>query len=646
VLAPTDAELDAYSAKGIGSALRQAAPGQSLRELDWLLASLVFWSQAGDGLDTAQLVRALQETQSARLASDRRSPPDQAITGILAGIEALEQRKFSLAEERFREALATDRSGAIATFLAAYASRDAVSTTGELNKLTEACVPFEFKERRSITEQIRFETEDFLARHQDSITDLDRARLEFCLLEHYFAQGYAGHVRAGLDLFNTPRYGGQLGPNQKYALGYWTLDLSGRSFDPPADRAAAENWLASAFREWKGTGQDEADAQSAFYWLVYRYDARSLPHWYMDLLQRLGELRPSNSRIAYVLGQRLSDSNDEGDVKKALFWLERAREQIDAPAVSEAERPSLSAWIEYTIAAQHAAMARLSAGKARQEAAQEATSRLKALIQRLRNDGFIRHKDWPGAAAYATLIQTHQFHKEFDEAARVLDDSRDDDLTESPDLVVNRFTLLLAVGRTGEALQLAERALKMPDFERENALFLAALSQLVTDQREAEYAALEFLATKHEGRDYIRLMLYWYLAGKGKLDQAKAYLDDRWRGINPASWRERLAEGDAQVWREQLIGYYLGNVRREEILASLRSREAFEASGLNRIGKEYDDMYCEAYFYDALLQSVTGPSATRSARFAQSIQSVLETGRGDIYEYLMALYLRPQAGSR
>ena len=81
-------------------------------------------------------------------------------------------------------------------------------------------------------------------------------------------------------------------------------------------------------------------------------------------------------------------------------------------------------------------------------------------------------------------------------------------------------------------------------------------------------------------------------------------------------------------------------------MASLRSREAFEASGLNRIGKEYDDMYCEAYFYDALLQSVTGPSATRSARFAQSIQSVPETGRGDIYEYLMALYLRPQAGSR
>jgi hypothetical protein len=644
VLGPTDAELDAYRAKGIGSALRQAAPGQSLREFDWLLGSLVFWSQAGDALDTAQLVRALQATQAARLAPNRPSSPDNPAMGILAGIEALEQRNFSLAEERFREALAADRRGARATFLSAYASRDTLSMTGELNKLTQACVPFEppgrLNERRSIKDQIRFEIEDFLDRHRDSIADPDRARHEYCLLEHYAAQGYGGHMRAGLDLFNTPRYGGQLEPNQKYALGYWTLELSGRSFDPPADRDAAEKWLASAFREWKETEQDEADAQFAFNELLNRYNVLSHPRWYMDLLQRLGELRPKNSYIAYVLGDRLSGATDEADVKKALFWLERAREQIDGPAVSEAQRPWLSAWIEYGVARHYSTRARFSADKERQEAAQEATSRLKALIQSLRKDGLIRDKAWPGAFAYATLIHTHQFQKELDEAARVLGDSHDDGLTDSPLLVANRFTLLLVVGRTDEAFQLAERALKMPDFEREGALHLAALSQLVTDRPEAEHAAREFLATKHEGRDYIRLMLYWYLVRKGKLDQAKAYLDDRWRGINPASWPERLAEGDTQVWRERLIGYYRGNVTRDEIFAPLRNRAAFESSELNRIGMEYDDIYCEAYFYDALLQKVTGDPATRSARFAQSIQRVLETGRGDIYEYLMALYLR------
>ena len=175
---------------------------------------------------------------------------------------------------------------------------------------------------------------------------------------------------------------------------------------------------------------------------------------------------------------------------------------------------------------------------------------------------------------------------------------------------------------------------------------MAALSQLVTDRPEAEYAARKFLATSHESRDYIRLMLYWHLARRGKVDLAKADLEARWRDIDKDSWPARLAQGNVKVWRERLIGYYRGSVTRDEIFAPLRSREAFESSGLSRTGMSYDDIRCEAYFYDALLQAVTGDPATRSARFAQAIQRVLEVGHGDIFEYLMALYLRPQAGGR
>jgi lipoprotein NlpI len=145
---------------------------------------------------------------------------------------------------------------------------------------------------------------------------------------------------------------------------------------------------------------------------------------------------------------------------------------------------------------------------------------------------------------------------------------------------------------------------------------------------------------KLETGDYIRLMLYWHLGRRGKVDLAKAYLDERWRGIDKDSWPARLAQGDAQVWRERLIGYYLGNVTPEEFFAPLRSHEAFQASGLNRIGESYDEMRCEAYFYDALFQAVTGDPASRSARFAKSIQEVLETRAGHFYEHLMARYLR------
>jgi hypothetical protein len=638
VFAPTDAEIDAYNTEGVSSALRQAAPGQSLRELDWLLGSLVFWSQAG--LDGAQLVRALQETQAARLAPNRPSSPDQAATGILAGIEALEQRDFPRAEQRFGEAVAADRPGAIASFPAAYASRDAVSVKGALNKVTQACIDSE--RSRSYDEQARFELEDLLARHQDAIADPDRVRLEYCLFlfQRSVVQVHgAGDMRASLRTLNLPRYSSLLDAWQKYVLGYWTLELSGRSFDPPPDLAAAENWLASAFREWKETEQDEADAQSAFLELMNRYNARSAPRWYLDLLQRLAELRPKNFYIALGLGDWLSESSNEAHVNKGLFWLERARERIDGPAVAEADRPRLSAWLYYGFAKNYSAKARFSAGKTSQEAAQEATSRLMALIQSLRKDGFIRDESWPGASAYSTLIDTQLFRNDIDEAARILGDLRDDGLTDSPNLVGNRFALLLAAGRIDEALQIAERARELPGLES-SALMLAALSQLVTNGEKAEYAARKFLAAKPEGGDYTRLMLYWHLSRRGKVDLAKAYLDERWRGIDKDSWGARLAQGDTQVWRERLIGYYRGNITREEILAPLRSREAFEASGFNRIGQTYDEMRCEAYFYDALLQAVTGDPATRSARFAKSIQEVLETRAGHFYEYLMARYLR------
>jgi hypothetical protein len=637
VLMPSEAELGAYNAEGVEGALRRVAPGQSLRELDWLLGSLVFWSQAG--LDGAQLVRALQDSQAARLAPDPQSLPDRPVMAVVAGIDALEQRDFPRAEQQFGEAVAADRRGAIASFPAAYASRDAVSVKGALNKVTQTCI--DSQRSGSYDEQARFELEDLLARHQDAIADPDRVRLEYCLF--LFGRSVvqvrgAGQMRASLKTLNTPRYSSLLDANQKYVLGYWTLELSGRSFDPPPDLAAAENWLVSAFREWKETEQDEANAQSAFQELMNRYN-RSLPRWYSNLLQRLAELRPKNFYMAYDLGNWLSEGSDEADVDKGRFWTEQARERIDGPAVPEADRPRLSAWTSYGLAKNYSAKSRFSAGKASQEAAQEATSRLTALIQSLRKDGLIQAANWPGPSAYSTLIDTQLSHNDIDEAARILGDSRDDGLTDSPDLVGNRFALLLAAGRTDEALQSAERAREMPGLES-GALMLAALSQLVTNGEKAEYAARKFLATTHDSRDYVRLMLYWHLGRRGKVDVAKAYLDERWRGIDKDSWPARLAQGDTQVWRERLIGYYLGNVTPEEFFQPLRSREAFEASGLNRIGLSYDEIRCEAYFYDALLQAVTGDAASRSARFMKRIQEVLETRAGHYYEHLMARYLR------
>src|SRR5262249_10240979 len=206
-------------------------------------------------------------------------------------------------------------------------------------------------------EQARFEIEDWLARHQDAIADPDRVSLEYCLFlfERSLVQLHgAGQMRASLKTLNAPRYSSLLEANQKYFLGYWTLELSGRSFDPPSDLAAAENWLASAFREWKETEEDEVNAQNAFQELMNRYN-RSLPRWYSNLRKCWTQLRQKTFYGSYALGNWLSGGSEEADVDRARFWREQAREGIDAPAVPEADRPRLSAWTSYGLAKNYSA---------------------------------------------------------------------------------------------------------------------------------------------------------------------------------------------------------------------------------------------------------------------------------------------------
>src|SRR5262249_57446125 len=109
-----------------------------------------------------------EESEAGRLGANPEPLPDRPVMAVLAGIDALEQRDFPRAEQRFGEAVAADRRGAIASFPAAYASRDAVSVKGALNKVTQACIDSE-RSRTLYDEQARFELEDFLAPHQDAI---------------------------------------------------------------------------------------------------------------------------------------------------------------------------------------------------------------------------------------------------------------------------------------------------------------------------------------------------------------------------------------------------------------------------------------------------------------------------------------------
>jgi hypothetical protein len=170
-------------------------------------------------------------------------------------------------------------------------------------------------------------------------------------------------------------------------------------------------------------------------------------------------------------------------------------------------------------------------------------------------------------------------------------------------------------------------------------LFYLAQIQLLNDDPKAENTAREFLATDHFYHDYIRFMTYWRLMLNGKSDQAQSYLDERWTDIDPNTWDDRLRHADVHVWREKLIGYYLGKVDRGQIFNHLESRKTFENSeyrALGSYGLSFEGMRAEANFYDALLQNVSGDEDTRQERYRQALQRTLDQGRPDMLEYQMA----------
>ncbi|HWA77196.1 MAG TPA: hypothetical protein VG937_32900, partial [Polyangiaceae bacterium] len=143
-------------------------------------------------------------------------------------------------------------------------------------------------------------------------------------------------------------------------------------------------------------------------------------------------------------------------------------------------------------------------------------------------------------------------------------------------------------------------------------------------------------------RDYVRLMLAWRLLERGAESEAHALLQDRLRevpaGDNP---EQRLAQGDLNPWHEILVRYYLNPTPETsaKVFDALRDPQAFARSMLSRGSQSLASFRCEAYFYDALLQSVIGDPPTRAARYRSRLEQVVGERCYTTYEYAMASYL-------
>jgi hypothetical protein len=245
-------------------------------------------------------------------------------------------------------------------------------------------------------------------------------------------------------------------------------------------------------------------------------------------------------------------------------------------------------------------------------------------------------KDWPVDIVYASLSDAYLLAGEIERAASVVEEGlrRAGD---SQDLHSVKVIIHLVHGQIDAALE--EAGAVSDDSDR---LFLRSMLLLLAAKGDSESSARRFLGTDHVNRGYIRMMLSWSLRRTERDREAKELLDDGWNGIDRSTWPERLEGGDPLVLGEMLIGYYAGEVGRDQIFGPLEDSGTFEQSSLRHLGLPLSALRCEVYFYDALLQGVSGDAETRRERQIDRLEKVIASQYTNYNEYYMAHYLLGQ----
>jgi hypothetical protein len=197
--------------------------------------------------------------------------------------------------------------------------------------------------------------------------------------------------------------------------------------------------------------------------------------------------------------------------------------------------------------------------------------------------------------------------------------------------------LLLEIARSNvPAAATAARTLAARAGDEDHALFVAAIGEFLTVTDKESFLSRDFFDTIEADyyRDYLTLIVFAFEDEDGREDARQA-LADRWAGADLERWPDRLAHGDPEVWREMLIGYYLGEMPRERLLAPLANEATFEASSFSKLPLSRQGMLCEFYFYDALLAKAHGDREG----MIRGLEAAIQRGYRPYLEYEIAKFL-------
>lgn len=594
------------------------AGGETVIHQDWLLRSLVFWSRV-EQRDLEALAQRLRQTQQARVQEMWRAAPPRrgpVARDIARGILALETGNLPLAEKMFSKALQADRDDAIQVFLVEFSRYMAKQVWQEIS--TACSRPMRARpegEKR----RLRLMLADHLERA--SASSPNTRQLLLCQFATVPADREAERHRLAVRLTKEYPDPGQWPVWDAAAFGQQVLAIVDARADEKTLGAAGRRFVLNAFRRYS-----VSDAERLFRRVIDSCRRQSPQHSCPDLLHDMARARPER-KIPYDWLTARGDGECPDDFSETLELARRAERNIEEPAGPERDR----ALEPIQLAKAKAYLCSADLGHEERRAEGERLARL-----------LLGSRDL-GGRAHGILAESRAARGSDREANQLLDSA----LARWPDEPYLGWAQLSVALRSGELEKVAQLSSDVLGLSsgatlgdaQLDRLYVASLSQILTQTGEWKLTAARLVGSRHRDRRLISLLLYARLGQEEGRKQR--VLEDVWEQIKPEKWGERLEGRDAEVWYEMLVGYYLGKVERKRIFAPLASDAALEASELRHLGRPRRVLYCEAHFYDAMLAGARGDVDGKRRAL-----KVVEEGCAGRFEHGMARYVSAQDSSR
>ncbi|HTY84038.1 MAG TPA: hypothetical protein VMB19_07455 [Silvibacterium sp.] len=647
VLTGRDHSTGTSSAPGNGL----VAPEDSLQHADWLLRSLVFWTQVDDPRDTMKLADSLRDTQRARLTAVKAYAASNAPVGKFVGdgIRELQADQVRAAQASFSKAVAEDRAAAERQFLVLYPGSLKVSQLHEAAAFCNAAAPPYYNADAQDVIQKRIDLEETLKRWSGDLTPDQARRYGLCLLSAYSSSSHGEQLEIATALEKQHSNPADWSPQEARWLGEKILSEYNPYTDSDAFRDGGAILIKSAMIRLP-----EADSRRTFGFVMGDTDQFYLTKmngpgpktWRLHLLRELADARPEPVNL-FDLASQLYQIDRKEELEEVLRLTDRAKQGLPNEADPQQRVRDLALVYYYRASA----LERLSdlgtinpnlqIGDHRAEADENLEQ-----LQRI--------KDWEEYAATTEsefISERGNYTKaiELDRQAMAhFSDSAKDDSSWYEVLLTSQLLANDPKGAAETANLAKDRADKLKNTlnrqtedEQASLMFTAALGQLVTGSESMEETGRDFLSKDHPYVPYIAMMLYARIASAETQQEAKGVLNERWEKADRPHWKQRLQGGDETAWREMLIGLYLDQLQPGEIFDQLKDEQSFAKSDLRFLPMSRQDMLCEAYFYSALLAESKKDMRARDA----DLRKVLDTKVVYFTEYDLAKYMLAQENS-